>query len=43
VETIGPPIGIPNFGNTCYMNSLLQAMTGCSLFMQYIDSIWSKI
>ncbi|CDW82058.1 oxysterol binding family protein [Stylonychia lemnae] len=37
------PQGIPNIGNTCYMNSLLQALTGCKLFMDYVRKLWKNI
>lgn len=37
------PQGLPNLGNTCYMNSLLQALTGCPAFTTYIDRIWKHM
>jgi ubiquitin C-terminal hydrolase len=37
------PVGLPNLGNTCYMNSLVQALTGCKLFMDYIKRLWKYI
>lgn len=36
-------IGLPNLGNTCYMNSLLQALTGCPDFVEYVDRIFREI
>ena len=37
------PEGLPNLGNTCYMNALLQALTGCPAFTAYIDRIWKHM
>ena len=37
------PQGLPNIGNTCYLNSLLQSLTGCNLFMDYVNKIWDVI
>jgi ubiquitin carboxyl-terminal hydrolase 30 len=37
------PLGLPNLGNTCYMNSLLQALTGCPAFTAYVDRIWNHM
>ena len=33
-------IGLPNVANTCYMNSLLQALSGCTLFTNYVERLW---
>ena len=33
------PIGLPNIGNTCYMNSLLQTLAGSHRFMEYVKKI----
>jgi len=30
--------GLTNYGNTCYFNSLIQAMAGCTIFTNYIKS-----
>ncbi|GAQ79644.1 hypothetical protein KFL_000340460 [Klebsormidium nitens] len=32
-----PPIGLPNLGNTCYMNSVLQALLVFGSFHRFID------
>ena len=37
------PIGLPNIGNTCYMNSLLQILAGSQRFMDYVKKLWSSI
>ena len=36
-------VGLPNVANTCYMNSLLQALSGCTLFTSYMDRLWDNI
>ena len=36
-------VGLPNVANTCYMNSLLQALSGCTEFTSYIDRLWKHI
>ena len=36
-------VGLPNLGNTCYMNSLMQALSGCSHFSQYLDRLMRHI
>ena len=37
------PAGLPNVANTCYMNSLLQALSGCTQFTSYMDRLWNNI
>ena len=37
------PVGLPNTANTCYMNSLLQALSGCTRFSNYIERLWKHI
>ena len=36
-------VGLPNSANTCYMNSLLQALSGCSHFMLYAVRLWNYL
>ena len=36
-------VGLPNVANTCYMNSLLQALSGCTLFTSYVERLWKNI
>ena len=36
-------VGLPNVANTCYMNSLLQALSGCTQFTTYMDRLWNNI
>ena len=36
-------VGLPNVANTCYMNSLLQALSGCTHFTRYMDRLWDNI
>ena len=36
-------VGLPNSANTCYMNSLLQALSGCTLFTNYMERLWKHI
>jgi ubiquitin C-terminal hydrolase len=36
-------IGLPNLGNTCYLNSLLQALSGCFTFTDYLDRVLKSI
>lgn len=31
------PTGIPNLGNTCYMNALMQALIACDQFAEYVN------
>ena len=37
------PAGLQNLGNTCYMNALLQSLTGCKLFMDYVKKLEKHI
>ena len=36
-------VGLPNVANTCYMNSLLQALSGCTKFTKYMDRLYNNI
>ena len=33
------PCGLPNLGNTCYMNTLLQCLSGCPSFIEYVQRL----
>jgi len=37
------PTGMPNLGNTCYMNALLQSLTGCKMFMDYVKRLHLRV
>lgn len=37
------PKGLPNIGNTCYMNSLLQSLAGSHVFMGYVKKLWNTV
>ncbi|TNV86175.1 hypothetical protein FGO68_gene11281 [Halteria grandinella] len=37
------PQGLPNIGNTCYMNSLIQCLAGSSTFVQYAKKLWNML
>ena len=32
------PKGLPNYGNTCYLNALLQSLTACDEFGAYLST-----
>eukprot|EP00890_Picochlorum_soloecismus_P000545 jgi/Picsp_1/1491/NSC_04969-R1_ubiquitin specific protease len=34
---IGKPIGLANLGNTCYLNSILQALSSLNAFVEYVE------
>lgn len=35
-------VGLHNLGNTCYMNSLIQALSGCPSYLKYIESVFNQ-
>ena len=35
-------IGLKNLGNTCYMNALLQALSCCEIYMNYVENIYKN-
>lgn len=37
VVVYGVPVGIVNFGNSCYLNSTMQALASCPTFIRYIE------
>ncbi|CAI2364229.1 unnamed protein product [Moneuplotes crassus] len=41
--TYALPTGIPNYGNTCYMNALFQSLLSCSHFHSYILNFTSVL
>ena len=43
VQRYYKPLGLPNLGNTCYMNSLIQVLVGSQRFMSYIKKLWTTI
>lgn len=42
IDLIPEPFGLRNIGNNCYLNSILQALYGCSIFNGYIAKVKSK-
>ena len=36
------PKGLPNYGNTCYFNALLQSLSSCDIFQDYLKH-YSKL
>jgi ubiquitin C-terminal hydrolase len=37
------PNGLTNIANTCYLNSLMQALAGCPQFMAYVGKVYKHI
>ena len=35
-------VGLPNLGNTCYMSSLLQFLSGCPEYKKYLEEVYSR-
>lgn len=35
-------VGLRNLGNTCYMNSLLQALSGSHVFVKYVANVFTN-
>jgi ubiquitin C-terminal hydrolase len=35
-------VGLRNLGNTCYMNALLQALSSCEIYMNYVENIYKN-
>jgi ubiquitin C-terminal hydrolase len=38
-DTLGPPMGLYNLGNTCYMNAALQCLVHCRPFVAYFNDV----
>jgi len=36
-------VGLPNIGNTCYMNSLLQLLASSEIFKSYVRKLWHTV
>jgi ubiquitin C-terminal hydrolase len=39
IQYLPEPTGFPNFGNTCYLNSMLQTLISCPAIMQVLKTI----